>query len=62
MVTKNQSTVTELTRPPRWRGPHHVREPTKLDSQTASTSAHRIRCTLIADGGGGGGVTGCILK
>jgi hypothetical protein len=46
---KNQSAVIELKRSPRWRGPHHVRESTKLDSQTASTSAHRIPCTLIAD-------------
>ena len=48
---KHQSTVTELTRSPRWRGPHHVREVYKLDSQTASTSAHRIPCTVIADKG-----------
>jgi hypothetical protein len=47
--SQNQPTVIELTRSPRWRGPHHVRESTKLDSQTASTSAHRIPCTLIAD-------------
>jgi hypothetical protein len=25
---KNQTTVIELTRSPRWRGPHHVREST----------------------------------
>ena len=36
-------------RSPRWRGPHHVRESTKLDSQTASTSARRLPCTVIAD-------------
>jgi hypothetical protein len=50
--SKNQSTMIELTRSPRWRGPHHVRESTKLDSQTASTSAHIIPCTLITDKGG----------
>jgi hypothetical protein len=42
--------MIELTRSPRWRGPHHIRESTKLDSPTASTSAHRISCTLIGRG------------
>ena len=45
--SQNQSTVIELTRSPRWRGPHHVREST---SQTLRQPAHQpIENTLYSD-------------